>query len=128
MTRQGSKQNYFRGNLYAKRMRRSPTPSESLLTEAMCKRRWRFRSQVTVCDNDRLYIVDFVLALRLGGKLAIEIDGPSHEGKEQYDETRAQWISKRLRCPVLRFTAKEVVLELPRILGILRAYYPQTTT
>lgn len=124
MQRQQSELSYIRGSAYAKRMRRSPTPSESLLSEAMQKRRWRFRSQVTVCDNERLYIVDFVLALRLGGKLAIEIDGPSHEGKEQYDDTRARWISRKLRCPVLRFTAKEIVLELPRIIGILRAYYP----
>ena len=96
-----------------------------MLGDAMKKKRWNFKTQAPMFDADRLYIVDFLLQTQRE-PLVIEIDGPSHNGKECYDAARTQWIRTQRQYAVIRFTAKEVLLELPRVMGILRAYFPRS--
>ena len=58
----------------AQRLRTSQTSAEAILWKALRNRRlarWKFRRQHPI---DR-YIVDFVT---IGGKLIVEIDGPTH--------------------------------------------------
>ena len=97
-----------------------------MLGDAMKKRHWRFKAQAPMLDADRLYIVDFLVDVH-HGKLVIEVDGPCHRGRESYDTQRTEWLNRQRHCFVLRFTAKEVLLELPRVMGIIRAYFPQSS-
>jgi very-short-patch-repair endonuclease len=112
------------GKRRANQLKRRMMPTEIMLHDAMKKNRWRFQSQVPMYDHDRLYIVDFLVDL-YGGRLVVEVDGPSHIGKEQYDANRDAWLRTYRNCTILRVTAKEVLLELPRIIGIIRAYFPR---
>lgn len=90
----------------------------------MTQKGWSFQSQVPLYDEERLYIADFIVDI-YGGRLVVEVDGPSHHGKERYDANRDAWMRKHLHYRILRVTAKEVLLELPRVLGIIRAYFPR---
>jgi len=60
------------------------------------------------------YIVDFFCP---DLKLIIEIDGPSHEGKEIYDKKREKYLCS-LGFNILRFTEKQVYYSLSSILEI----------
>ncbi len=95
----------------AKELRKNLTPAEALL--------WKYlkRKQINGFDFDRQkpidrYIVDFYCKIL---KLAIEIDGQSHDFKIEYDVKR----QKRLESfgiKVIRFTEKEVLHDLDNVL------------
>ena len=89
----------------------------------MKKRRWSFKTQASMFDATHLYIADFLLDVH-HGKLVIEVDGPCHRGRECYDAKRTEWMNTQRHYFVLRFSAKEVLLELPKVLGIIRSYFP----
>ena len=112
-----------RAGRYSAQLRRSQMPSEQVLAEAFRKARYLFRQQAPYYDEHRLYIVDFVLSTS-DGPLVIEIDGPYHKQRMGYDATRTQWLETKRHCRVIRFTSKEVIFELPRVLGIVRAWFP----
>ena len=42
-------------------------------------------------------------------KLAIEVDGPTHEGREDYDENRALVMEEELGVTTIRFTNFDVI-------------------
>jgi len=95
----------------ARELRKNLTPAETLL--------WKYlkRKQINGFDFDRQkpidrYIVDFYCKLL---KLAIEVDGQSHDFKIKYDIKR----QKRLESfgiKVIRFTEKEVLHDLDNVL------------
>jgi len=95
----------------ARELRKNLTPAETLL--------WKYlkRKQINGFDFDRQkpidrYIVDFYCKIL---KLAIEIDGQSHDFKIEYDVKR----QKRLESfgiKVIRFTEKEVPHDLDNVL------------
>ncbi len=72
-------------------------------------------------DRQRIignYIVDFYIK-RLG--LVIEIDGSSHDGKEDYDRDReAYLVSLGLR--VFRIQVKEIMFHMEEVMKGLEAY------
>ncbi len=112
--------------LRSARMRRFPTPSEELLAGALRKAGYRFRQQASLYDESRLYIVDFLVSV-YGGKIVIEIDGPCHQKTSAYDEARDRWIVSQRGYKVFRFSSKDIYDNLPRVLGILRAWSPLTS-
>ncbi|WP_395444870.1 DUF559 domain-containing protein [Caulobacter sp. UC70_42] len=70
----------------ARRLRRDQTLAEKVLWGLVRNRRlggFRFLRQVTI---DR-YFADFVCE---AAKIIVELDGASHEGREDYDERRTQ--------------------------------------
>ena len=68
----------------AQHSRRHPTPSERILWEALRKRQLgvKVRRQVILANT----IVDFYVP---EAKLAIEVDGGAHRGREAYEIGRA---------------------------------------
>lgn len=88
---------------FAKNMRNSPTEAEAALWEMLrCKRMdgFKFRRQEIILG----YIVDFYCPKL---RLIIEVDGSSHEGKEEYDAYRQKVLEdKGLRF--LRFQNYQV--------------------
>ncbi len=83
---------------FAREQRREPTPGESTVWQALRRKQLgvKFRRQHPI----DLFVLDFYCA---EARLAVEIDGASHEGREPYDEWRDQVLfSWGIR--VLRFT------------------------
>ena len=68
----------------------------------------RFRRQVPIGP----YIVDFAC---FKARLLIEIDGPTHDARVQYDGRRTAWLVRR-RFRVLRLAADDVLNRLDEAL------------
>jgi very-short-patch-repair endonuclease len=97
-------------------LRNHSTKTEKLL--------WRYlrKSQVKGCKFRRQYsvgafVIDFYCAEL---KLAIEVDGPTHLGKEtkEYDEVRQKYI-EAFEIQFLRFTNEEVLENLDKVIAII---------
>ena len=105
----------------AKTLRRAMTQPERTLW-AMLRRDQlglRFRRQHPIGP----YILDFYCA---AARLCVEVDGPSHAERVDYDQRRTDWLAKEgLR--VLRFSAEEVERRPAAVLEtIVRAAPPST--
>lgn len=74
-------------NSYAARMRSRPTKHELLTSTLLTQAGYRFLSQVVF----GFYIVDFIIPSLL---LAIEVDGSSHDNKQEYDKKRDEFIAQ----------------------------------
>ena len=69
----------------AQKMRDAPTSSERGFLERLKKHKIKFETQVVL----HVYIVDFLI-----GKNIIELDGNSHDGREEYDQRRDEILTK----------------------------------
>ncbi|MFN3779115.1 MAG: endonuclease domain-containing protein [Brevundimonas aurantiaca] len=97
----------------ARQLRRSLTLPEVLLWQALRQRGLkgaRFRRQHPLGP----YILDFYCD---AARLAVEIDGSSHEAPDQarHDARRTDWLSRR-DVAVLRIPARDVLTDLPGVL------------
>jgi len=95
----------------ARALRSSMTGVELLLWSRIRARRLgghRFRRQVPLGP----YIADYAC---LQVRLLVEVDGPSHEERFQYDEGRTEWLEKA-GFRVLRFQANDVLARLDEVL------------
>jgi very-short-patch-repair endonuclease len=99
----------------ASTMRWAPTASESTLWQALKSRQLgvQFRRQVVVGE----YIVDFLAA---EVRLAVEVDGGWHRGRERVD-ARRQRALEAAGYRVLRFEAEAVLKQLPLVVAAIRA-------
>ena len=89
---------------FAKRLRRRQTRAERLLWEMLRDQKLgaRFWKQIVLLG----WIVDFWCPKL---KLVVEVDGPTHDGRESYDANRAQVMEERLGARTIRFTNREVI-------------------
>lgn len=95
-------------------LRKHSTTPEQLLWNAVRNRQianTKFRRQHPI----ESYIVDFFSA---DAKLIIELDGESHEGRQDYDARREQRL-KAMGYQVLRFTNDEVLENLDGVLEVI---------
>jgi very-short-patch-repair endonuclease len=95
----------------ARVMRREMTPAETMLWQALKGRRLsslRFRAQHTVGQ----FVLDFYCPIC---KLAVEIDGVVHQGRETQDLARTQHLEAH-GYHVIRFYNNEVLSDLPSVL------------
>jgi 5-methyltetrahydrofolate--homocysteine methyltransferase len=121
----GAQMNYvkqaasFEKLAFAREQRREPSKAERLLWNALRngKLGFKFRRQHPI----DLFILDFYCD---AAKLAVEVDGPLHEGREEYDE----WRDRRLQdmgVRTVRFSTEavewDVVLVTDEILRHLTA-------
>ena len=104
----------------ARRLRQNQTLAEKALWKLVRNRRaggFRFPRQVPI---DR-YFADFVCE---AGKLIVELDGPAHEGREDYDENRKRTL-ELFGYAVLRFPNERILADpggtLDDILAVLRS-------
>lgn len=93
-------------------LRNNATLAEQNLWQVLRKRQIhgvRFLRQFSV----NYYVLDFYAPQLL---LAIEVDGPSHEGDEakEYDERRTKYLSS-LRIKVVRFTNEQVLGNINKV-------------
>jgi len=111
MTKKNKPKNYFIGNYYystlkgyARQMRNNSTKGEiKFWCELLRKRKsgYQFYRQ-KIIEN---YIVDFYCAKL---KLVVEIDGVTHEGKEEYDEERENNL-KQSNLKIIRYKNSDVL-------------------
>ncbi|PZR34250.1 endonuclease domain-containing protein [Caulobacter segnis] len=90
----------------ARRLRQSQTLAEKTLWKLVRDRRlggFKFTRQRPI---DR-YFADFVCE---AGKLIVELDGATHEGREDYDNQRTETL-RRLGYRVLRFPNARVLAD-----------------
>ena len=98
---------------YAKQLRHNQTKAETFLWQHLRAGRlaeYKFKRQYII-EN---YIADFYCAQ---AKLVIEIDGDDHytEEHQEYDISRSQVMQSK-GIQVLRYTNREVICELNRVL------------
>lgn len=87
----------------ARNLRSNQTPAETKLWAALRSRQLegiKFRRQVPIGN----YIVDFYCH---SARLAVEIDGDTHAGREAYDQQRTHWLNDQ-GVRVIRFTNRDV--------------------
>ena len=95
---------------FARSLRKNQTEAETKLWDELRSRRcggFKFRRQYII-DN---YVVDFAC---VAAKLVVEVDGPTHEGREKYDALRTKHISKR-GYRVIRFSNADIYDELDAV-------------
>ncbi len=96
-------------------LRKAQTPTEAVLWDRLRNRQLdglKFRRQHPIGR----YILDYYCAEL---KLAVELDGESHESRQQYDLARTAWLNE-LGIEVLRFQNMEVVLDINAVLECIR--------
>jgi very-short-patch-repair endonuclease len=86
----------------ARRLRRDMSLPEVVLWQALRRLQvgLHFRRQHPIGP----YILDFYCA---AAKLAVEVDGPAHDGRQMQDERRTNWLATE-GIRVLRFTTEDV--------------------
>ena len=95
-------------------MRAAPTEAEAVLWRALRGRRlagWRFRRQHALAG----YVVDFYCPSLW---LAVEVDGPIHDGRRVEDEGRTQALAA-LGIRVLHFRNEDILSRLQDVLDDL---------
>lgn len=100
---------------YRRKLRRQQTVEEEILWEELRGNKLgvRFRRQYGVSK----YVVDFYCPRY---KLAIEIDGFVHKGREEYDRLRTEYM-KSLRIKTIRFWGGQIRNDLESVLNIIRS-------
>jgi very-short-patch-repair endonuclease len=99
----------------AKQMRREMTPAETRLWQQLRANRLcglHFRRQ-QVLDG---FIVDFYCHR---AALVIEVDGPIHDERKDYDQARDELMTTR-GLHVLRFTNNQIETEIVKVLSVIR--------
>src|SRR5687768_12948295 len=71
---------------------------------------FRFRRQHRLGS----YIADFYCH---AAKLVVEVDGDSHDERQEYDEKRTYWLSQQKGVRVVRYTNEEVIKHLDAVLA-----------
>jgi very-short-patch-repair endonuclease len=104
----------------ARRLRRDQTLAEKAFWALVRNRRlggYRFLRQVAI---DR-YFADFVCE---AAKVIVELDGPVHDGREDYDARRTETL-EMFGYVVMRFRNEQVLADLGRVaddlLAVLRS-------
>ena len=101
-------------------LRNNPTPAEKLLWKELRKRNTggeKFLRQFPIfivqgLGRKTFYIADFYCAAH---KLVIEVDGPVHLLKKEYDDNRDLVMQDR-GFNILRFTNDEVIINIDKVI------------
>jgi very-short-patch-repair endonuclease len=106
---------------FSRQMKKWPTPAERQFWEVLSWRYPKGKSSRQLVFG--WYILDFVVHEKL---LVIELDGSSHDGREDYDARRDAWI-KSSGLTVLRFP-NSVAMEAPgKILSAISEHRPSSS-
>ena len=106
---------------FARRLRRTMTPAETLLWGSLRGRRvsgLKFRRQ-QIIDG---YIADLYCA-EVG--LVVELDGPIHDSQIEYDALRDSVMAAR-GLTILRIPNRRIGLELEQVLNEIATFAPRT--
>jgi very-short-patch-repair endonuclease len=105
----------------ARKMRQKPTVAEETLWQALRRKQiggLTFKRQAPVGR----FILDFYCAPQ---RLAVEIDGSSHQGKKEYDDHRSRLLDS-CGIRILHFTNQDVIYHLDNVIKTITAASSQT--
>ena len=114
-----------------RQLRNNPTLAEKILWEAIRRRNIggvKFLRQFPIfiingIGRKSFYIADFYCAKF---KLVIEVDGPIHLLKKEYDDNR-DLVMQEWGFNILRFTNDEVINQLDNVIGKIDRYLAATS-
>lgn len=95
----------------AARMRRKPTEAERTLRKALyaaCEGKYAVRFQVIM----KGYVLDFYVPSR---RVAIEVDGSSHDARSKYDENRDAVLRETCKVHTIRVSNQEVMSDVAAV-------------
>lgn len=98
----------------ALRLAKHETKAERILWAELRKLTPRWHKQVPMVG----YIVDFYCP---AARLVVELDGPSHSGREAYDAMRTRSLAQSAGMTVIRFQNREALFMLPSVLDRIKA-------
>lgn len=93
---------------YKYQLLKNQTEAEKEFAKIMTRLNIRVMAQKGFYSGNGAYIVDFYIPKPY--KICIEIDGNSHEGKEDYDLRRTNYLTQERPFRVVRFSNEEVFL------------------
>ena len=99
---------------FARHLRKNQTEAEKLLWQALRNRQcggYKFRRQV---PKDK-YVVDFLCEAQ---KLIVEVDGPTHEGAEDYDAART-CVLETMGYHVMRITNEDCFDDMDAVIEVI---------
>ena len=70
------------------------------------------------------YILDFYCA---SARLAVEVDGPAHDGEQVRDQHRTDWLASKEGIAVIRFTTAEIETRPAAVLSAIARAAPPST-
>lgn len=94
-----------------KRLRENATPAEINLKAMLDLCGIKYIFQKGFIQGNGYYVVDFYLPKPR--KIVIEVDGNSHDGREEYDKRKDDYLKKR-KFKIVRITNQEVLKKIPR--------------
>lgn len=108
-----------RGAKFQNNLKANPTRAEAILLKALRRRFINFKFQRMFYSSNRCYIVDFVIPTSKHVKLAIEIDGSSHDNRKAYDAKRTKWLAANRNLKVVRYTNLRVFTDVDGVVDDL---------
>lgn len=100
--------------IIAKSMIKNPTECEAILYDAMTEAGIQFKAQEIIGP----YIADAVI----GYKHVVEVDGPVHDGRAEYDQARDHFMWRR-GYKVQRFTNREIKSNVNAVIERIKEYH-----
>lgn len=113
-----------KGLKYSRGMKRRPTKAEKALADALTERGIAFKQQAFFFTEHTLFIPDFRIPCKKY-KLVVEVDGKSHNGRKQYDDSRTNWLEKHRNCRVVRFTNEQVLTNVELVVTEIKKNHPK---
>ena len=104
----------------ARDLRKNATLSEVLLWNKLKRKQFLGLDFTREKVIGNCYIADFFCPKK---RIAIEIDGSSHIGKEKQDENRDYALLNELGIKVIRVTANDVEKNMNKVLKILQEFF-----
>ena len=112
--------NYLTARAFAREMRKNPTPAEKVFWQRVRGRQLggaKFHRQFvfeyrTLADAKSFFIVDFYCPAH---HLIVEIDGPIHDLRKEYDHFRESILATRWAKKILRFTNAAIIDDWPQV-------------
>lgn len=93
---------------YQKENRENPTPAEASFEKLLIGLKVRYQTQRIIRHKHGFFLIDFFLGNPY--RVAVEIDGGSHNQKMAYDDRRENVIARKLKnIPIWRFTNQEIL-------------------
>ena len=106
----------------ARKLRTNGTPGEAVLWKNLLSRKQFYGLQFNRQFPIENYIVDFICRKL---KIIIELDGKSHEYKQDKDEKRDKHLAE-LGFTVIRFSEFEIHNDMNNVIRTLESYLPES--
>lgn len=112
-------------NKFSKKLIKKITKHEKMLKDIFDEDRVLYEFQKPFYSVKSCYIIDFAFKSYFGQKIAIEIDGKSHESEKAkaYDDKRTR-ILQKYGYDLIRFKNEQIEKEIDTVINIIYSKHP----